>query len=123
MSTTLFALNLGPYDPHEAVATLPAQLDVLRTFGDLGRPDVALVYRLETAQEPDGDLAARFSILCVGRDGDALPHDQRDSLRDQLAVALLPGWGLVHSDRKALPPAKVRVRLDPITPVLRVPIK
>ena len=48
MLETYFAVSLGAYDTQEAVETLPAQLELLRTLRDLERPDVALVYRLQT---------------------------------------------------------------------------
>lgn len=122
MLQTLFSFALGPYDSTEAVRTLPAQLQFLRTFRDLGRSDLALIYRLSTEAEPD-DLAARFMILCVGRDANALTPEETTSLRDQLSIATLPAWSLTFGKEPPLPKAAWRGRLEPLTTEVSLPIK
>jgi Helicase HerA, central domain len=123
MTETYFCIALGAYDSGEAVDTLPAQLDYLRTLRDLERPDVALVYRLRSFEDPQGELGVSFRILCVGRDSDTLGPEEQESLQDQISVALLPAWGLLHTDEKPLPSAKCRIRLDPACPPSTLPIK
>lgn len=114
MTHTFFSLILGPYDSDEAVATLPGQLELLRAYRDLGRPDTALVYRLETVPDPGGGMSAIFSMLCVGKTAGSLTSAEVGSIQDQAAVVLVPAWGLTHHDREpAVPRAKHRVRLRP----------
>lgn len=119
---TFFSLELGPYDSTEAVRTLPAQLQLLRTFHDLGRPDLALIYRLTTESEPD-DLSARFLVLCVGKDEGALSTDAATSFRDQLSIAALPAWPLIQGLEPPLPKASCRRRLEPIDADVVLPTK
>lgn len=121
-----FALALGPYDSEEAVGTLPAQLDLLRAFRDLARPDVALIYRVETVPEEEGDLGAHFTTRCVGPRG-SLTEDEAASLHDQFSVAFLPAWGLQHFAASVPAPvsprAKWRAFLQPVEEVDELPIK
>lgn len=112
--STFFALLLGQYDSSEAVATLPAQLDLLRIFRDMRRPDVALIYRFTTDPEPEGDLAPHFRFLCVGQSRDSLSSDESNSLLDHASVTFVPAWGLTHVKEPALPRATYRTRLSPI---------
>ena len=118
-----FSFALGRYDSDEAIDTLPAQLEVLRVFRDLANPDVALIYRLETATEPEHDMAAHFKVLLVGRTADVLSDQEQRSLRDQLAVAFLPAWGVFGSKDKLLPPGRKRLRLEPAEALSHIPLK
>jgi energy-coupling factor transporter ATP-binding protein EcfA2 len=114
MTTVNFALGLGSYDSEKAVKTLPAQLELLRTFRDLARSDVALVYRLSTHLEPEGDVHARFKVLCVSRTDEALSQPEARSLLDQASVTFLSAWGITHlRTEPAIPRAKFRLRLHP----------
>lgn len=114
MAVTYFSLVFGPFDPAEAVGTLPGQLELLRTFRDVGPEGAALVYRLQTEKEADGDLTATFRMLCVGRSQHTLNDAERGSILDQAAVLFVPAWSLteVHRD-PALIHATHRVRLVP----------
>jgi hypothetical protein len=122
--STYFGMTLGPYESEEAIATLPAQLDLLRIFQDLGREDVALIYRFATEPEPEGDLAPRFKFLCVGRQEDSLLRAEASSLFDHASVTFVPAWALANVISEpsratlvypALPPAEYRTRLQPTT--------
>lgn len=124
MPKTYFCLTLGPYDSEEAVETLPAQLEVLRNFADLRQPDVALVYRLQTVPEPEGDRAAQFRLLCVGAGDESLREAEAVSLWDQFSVALLPAWSLGHGhDEPPIPPGPWRAELQPVSERAWLPIK
>jgi Helicase HerA, central domain/TraM recognition site of TraD and TraG len=119
---TLFSLEFGPYDSTEAVRTLPAQLQFLRTFQDLKRPNLGLVYRLTTESESD-DLSARFLVLCIGKDEKALSPEAATSLRDQLSIAALPAWPLIQGLEPPLPKASWRGRLEPLDGEVPLPTK
>lgn len=120
---TYFSLSLGPYDPDEAVATLPDQLDLLEVFRGLRRQNLALVYRLETRYDTDSkgvaitdELVPSFSVHCVGRDSQVLSQEEADSLEGQATRAFLPAWPVGHSREAAiprLPKEGTRLRLRP----------
>lgn len=121
---TYFSLVLGPFDSDEAAATLPGQLGLLRTFRDMRRNDVALVYRTETVLESDGQLTPFFSILCVGQKKASLSAIEAESLLDYAAVTLLPAWAIQHSQEAPLPDYQCRTQLVPSTgPTTSLPIK
>ena len=119
---TFFSRTLGTYDAAEAIRTVPAQLGYLHAFSELRRSDVVLVYRLAIEREPEGDLAPRFKVLCVGQTARSLNDEEARALQDHVAVALLPAWPLLWGSPAPLPGSRHRTRLLP-SPRRPIPIK
>lgn len=91
---TRWAMTLGAYDD-EAVATLPAQLDLLRTVADLENPALRLGLSIETVKRPRGDLAGLCWLRCITVGGK--PDKQAyQTLEDVASVALIDGYHLSH---------------------------
>lgn len=91
----LRCFSLGRYNREKAIATLPAQLSLLRAIARQAKPQVGMFFRLKTAQGVmEDDVRAHFEVglLASGR------PDELEALSEELgsvvATVFVDGWSL-----------------------------